>query len=189
MLQPQIMTDTLRWNGAFGLGFMLQRSGTRIYAGHTGGFPGSITGVFTDRAARTGAIVLMNNSVAPGPGRVRHRARRCRHRTGAAGRAGLASGHRRRAELAELLGVWFSEGTAFVFSVRQGTLEARAQAAPEHQPPAVFERVDTDLYRTLSGRERGELLRVGRDADGRVAKMNWATYLVTRQPLAFGQQG
>jgi hypothetical protein len=30
-------------------------------------------------------------------------------------------------------------------------------------------------------------LRVTRDAEGRVVKMNWATYLVTREPLAFGQ--
>jgi hypothetical protein len=39
----------------------------------------------------------------------------------------------------------------------------------------------------VSGREEGELLRVTRDADGRVTKMNWATYLVTRQPYAFGE--
>ena len=39
MLQPQIMMDALRWGGAFGLGFMLMRSGDRVYAGHTGGFP------------------------------------------------------------------------------------------------------------------------------------------------------
>jgi hypothetical protein len=51
----------------------------------------------------------------------------------------------------------------------------------------VFERVSDDVYRTVSGREAGELLRVTRDADGRVSKMNWATYLVTREPLAFGE--
>jgi hypothetical protein len=39
----------------------------------------------------------------------------------------------------------------------------------------------------VSGRERGELLRITRDGTGRVTKMNWATYLVTREPLAFGQ--
>ena len=51
----------------------------------------------------------------------------------------------------------------------------------------MFERVGDDLYRTVQGREVGELLRVTRDADGRVTKMNWATYLVTREPLAFGE--
>ena len=44
-----------------------------------------------------------------------------------------------------------------------------------------------DLYRTVSGRERGELLRVTRDEAGRVREMHWATYLVTREPLGFGE--
>jgi hypothetical protein len=75
-----------------------------------------------------------------------------------------------------------------VFSVRQGRLEARAAAAPDHKPPAVFDRIGEDLFRTVSGREVGELLRLTRDASGQVVKMNWATYPVTRRPLAFGEQ-
>ena len=47
--------------------------------------------------------------------------------------------------------------------------------------------MEADLYRTVSGRERGEMLRITRREDGTVLKMNWATYLVTREPLAFGQ--
>ena len=39
----------------------------------------------------------------------------------------------------------------------------------------------------MSGRERGELLRVTRDASGTVTHLNWATYRFTREPLAFGQ--
>ena len=187
MLQPQIMIDPLRWGGAFGLGFMLMRSGQRIYAGHTGGFPGAITGVFTDRTARTGGVVLMNSSTAPDPAAfalelvdtVTDREPRIEP----VWRPGPAV----PPELAELLGVWFSEGAAFTFSVSQGVLQARAQSAPEHQPPAVFERISSDLYRTESGRERGELLRISRNAQGEVIKLNWATYLVTRTPLAFGQ--
>jgi hypothetical protein len=182
------MTDTLRWGGAVGLGFMLQRSGTRVYAGHTGGFPGAISGVFTDRAARTGAVVLMNSSVSPDPAlfatELADAVIEREPRVEPAWRPGTAV----PPDLADLIGVWFSEGAAFIFSVRQGTLEARAQKAPDHQPPAVFERIATDLYRTVSGRERGELLRISRDAAGRVTKMNWATYLVTREPLAFGQE-
>jgi hypothetical protein len=91
------------------------------------------------------------------------------------------------AELADLVGMWYSEGAPFVFSVKEGHLEARAQALPEHKPSSVFEKVGEDLYRTVSGREAGELLRVTRDEAGAVTKMNWATYLVTREPLAFGE--
>jgi len=81
-------------------------------------------------------------------------------------------------ELAELTGRWYSEGQPFDFSVRQGRLEARGVALPEHKPSSVFEKVGDDLYRTIAGRERGEMLRITRGPDGKVTKMNWATYLV-----------
>jgi hypothetical protein len=90
-------------------------------------------------------------------------------------------------ELADLVGVWYSEGSPFTFSVREGRLEARAHGLPDHKPSSRFEQVGPDLFRTVAGRERGELLRVSRDDEGRVSKMNWATYLVTREPLAFGE--
>jgi hypothetical protein len=85
------------------------------------------------------------------------------------------------------VGLWYSEGAPFEFSVKQGRLEARSPKLPEHKPSSVFEKVTDDVYRTVAGREAGELLRITRDADGTVTKMNWATYLVTREPLAFGQ--
>ena len=187
MCEPQIMMDRQRWTGAFGLGFMLVRSGTRTYVGHTGGWPGFISGLFTHRESGTGGLALMNSTSAPDP---------------AAFAIALADhvvehdpvdpevwrpGTEVPAELADLLGLWFSEGSPFVFSVKQGRLEARPQALPEHKPSSVFEKVGEDRYRTVSGREAGELLRITRDADGTVTKLNWATYLFTRQPLAFGE--
>jgi CubicO group peptidase (beta-lactamase class C family) len=187
MCEPQIMIDRERWTGAFGLGFMLIRSGTRTYVGHTGGMPGHITGLFTHRESGTGGLVLMNTTSAPDP---------------AAFAIELADhvvehdpvepepwrpGTAVPDELAELVGIWYSEGAPFVFFVKQGRLEARAQALPEHKPSSVFEKVADDVYRTVQGREVGELLRITRDPDGRVTKMNWATYLVTRAPLAFGE--
>lgn len=188
MCEPQVMADRERWTGAHGLGFMLVRSGTRVYAGHTGGMPGHVSGVFTDRESGTGAVVLMNSTSAPDP---------------AAFALALADhvvdndpvdpepwrpGPAVPQELAELVGLWFSEGTPYAFSVRQGRLEARAQDLPEHKPPSVFERVGEDAYRTISGREAGELLLLDRDDQGRVAAMTWAGYRVTRQPLAFGER-
>jgi CubicO group peptidase (beta-lactamase class C family) len=187
MCEPQVMVDRERWTAAFGLGFMLVRSGTRTYAGHTGGMPGHITGLFTHRESGTGGLVMMSSTSAPDPA------------TFAVELADHVLDHDPvepevwrpgtdvPADLAELTGLWFSEGSPFVFSVRQGRLEARAEALPEHKPSSVFERIGQDLYRTVRGREAGELLRVSRDEAGRVTKMNWATYLVTRAPLAFGE--
>ena len=83
--------------------------------------------------------------------------------------------------------MWWSEGSPFAFSVREGRLEARAPDQPEHVPSSRFEPVAPDVFRTVAGRERGELLWVTRGTDGRATKMSWATYLVTRDPVAFGE--
>jgi CubicO group peptidase (beta-lactamase class C family) len=187
MCEPQVVMDRERWTAAMGLGFFLARSGTRTYVGHTGGMPGHITALFTDREARTGGLVLTSSGTTPDV-------------TGfATALADLVTDHDPVEpepwrpgtvvpdDLAELVGVWYSEGSPFTFSVREGRLEARADGLPDHKPPSRFERVEDDVYRTVAGRETGELLKVTRGADGRVRKMNWATYLVTREPLAFGE--
>jgi CubicO group peptidase (beta-lactamase class C family) len=187
MCEPQIMIDRERWTAAMGLGFFLVRSGNRTYVGHTGAMPGHITAVFTDRESKTGGIALTtsstteditgfavtladlvteNDPVEPEPWR---------------------PGTSVPSELEDLLGRWYSEGAPFDFFVREGRLEARAPDLPEHKPSSAFEQVGPDLFRTVAGREAGELLRVARDAGGRPRKMNWATYLVTREPYAFGE--
>jgi CubicO group peptidase (beta-lactamase class C family) len=187
MCEPQVVMDRERWTGAMGLGFFLVRSGTRTYVGHTGGMPGHITALFTDRDAKTGGIALTSSGAAPDIAGF------------AVALADTVTEHDPvepqpwrpgtvvPPELADLVGVWYSEGSPFVFTVREGRLEARAEGLPEHKPSSRFEQVSPDLFRTVAGREHGELLRVTRDADGRVTKMNWATYLVTREPLAFGE--
>ena len=91
-------------------------------------------------------------------------------------------------ELRGILGRWFSEGHPFVFVVEKGRLQARSdEPAAAGFPPSVFEKISDDMYRTVSGQYRGEQLRVARAADRTVTKLNWATYLFTREPIAFGE--
>jgi len=188
MCQPQVMRDVEGWTGAMGLGFFLARSPAgRTWVGHTGGMPGHVTGLFTHRESGTGAVVLMNASTPPDPAAFavelgEHVVQHDPEEPGP-----WTPGTEVPAELAALRGVWFTEGSPFVFSVVQGRLEARHPELPRHLPSSVFERVGDDVYRTVRGRERGELLRVTRDQDGTPVKLNWATYLVTREPLAFGE--
>ena len=134
MCEPQVVMDRERWTAAMGLGFFLVRSGTRTYVGHTGGMPGHITAVFTDREAGTGGVVLTGSGSTPDVAGF------------ATTLADLVTDHEPvdpepwrpgsvvPPELAELVGVWYSEGSPFVFSVRQGALEARAEGLPEHKP-------------------------------------------------------
>lgn len=186
MCQPQVIADPDGWTQAHGLGFMLLRVDGRTWVGHTGGFPGHITGVMTHGESGTSGIVLMNASNATVPG-------------GFAARLGSEVLDREPelpqpwrpgtvvpADLAPLLGRWYSEGRAFTFSVRDGELEVRLESTPD-AAPSLFERIDDDTFRTTAGRERGELLRLRRDVDGRVTRLNWATYLFTREPFAFGE--
>jgi hypothetical protein len=166
---------------------MLLRRNNRLYVGHTGGMPGHITGLFTDRESGTGGLVMMSSTSAPDPATFAVDLAEHVIEHDPVDPEVWRPGAEVPSELEGLLGVWYSEGTPYVFTVRQGRLEVRAQAAPEHKPPSRFERLGDDLYRTTSGREAGERLRVTRDADGNVTKLNWATYLFTREPYAFGE--
>lgn len=185
MRQPQIAADP-QWNTAWGLGLELERRDGRIWFGHTGGMPGGITGFFSDPESGTTGAVLMNNSVSKDP-------------AGTAIKLGeyvvvndpelpepWTPGTEEPDELKPLVGQWFSEGAEFTFAINDGKLTARLAAAGP-AAPSVFEPESADVYRTVSGRERGERLVIRRRADGSIRQFNWATYRFTREPLGFGQ--
>jgi hypothetical protein len=62
---------------------------------------------------------------------------------------------------------------------------------PAYQPSdddrAVFVSEGDDRFRVESGRERGEVRRVIRGADGVPEKLYWATYPFRREPFTFGE--
>ena len=189
MCQPQILLTTDSWNAAMGLGFFLARTASgRTYVGHTGGMPGHITGVFTHRESGTGAVVLMNNTAPVPPDALAIELAEQVVEHDPVDDDPWAPGTTVPDELRPILGKWFSEGQPFVFWVEQGELRARVdKPAAATLTPSRFQRVEADVYRDVSGRERGELLRVTRAADGSISKLNWATYLFTREPIAFGE--
>jgi CubicO group peptidase (beta-lactamase class C family) len=187
MCQPQIVADLERWQLAWGLGLELVRSDDQIYVGHTGGMPGHITGVFTHRPTGTAGICLMNATSTPDPAAIAVELAAFVNEHDPEEQQPWRPGSEVPADLVGVLGRWFSEGQAFTFSVRSGTLEARSDAARAHTPPSVFARLADDLYRTASGREKGELLRITRDSGGTPTRLHWATYPFTREPYAFGE--
>jgi CubicO group peptidase (beta-lactamase class C family) len=191
MCQPQILLNAEVWTSAMGLGFFLMRSATnRTWVGHTGGMPGYITGVFTHRESGTGGIALMNATVTPAPSTLAIELADHVVEHDPVEDEPWRAGTEVPEELRGILGRWFSEGHPFVFVVEQGRLKAHIDVPMAAElPPSVFEKIADDVYRTVSGRERGEQLRVTRTADGTVTKLNWATYLFTREPTAFGEHG
>lgn len=185
MHELQIMAEP-DWTLGWGLGIGLVRHGERIFGGHTGGFPGFLSMFLYSRRDRVGAVVLTNSGRWP-----------------KLSETGLALAEAALEELAPelepwspedpppdeivpLLGRWWSEGSETLFSWRNGKLEARLATAPPERDPSVFEREGEDRFRTVSGGERGEALRVVRDDSGAVVKLYWATYPFTRAPEIFG---
>jgi CubicO group peptidase (beta-lactamase class C family) len=183
MCRPIIMTDVDGWSGAYGLGFGMGRRGDRVYVGHGGAMPGFLTGLRVRRKDGVGAVVFANA-------------------TSGALTLGLATDlveavvdaepslagawvpETEQPGLAQLLGLWWSEGSPITFFVRGGELWSRL-ADDEPLSETRYAAEGTDRFRAVAGRERGEVLEVVRSADGSVDKLYFATYAVTRAPLAF----
>ena len=176
------------WTLGWGLGIELWRRGDRIFGGHTGGFPGFISMLVYARRERIGAVVLTNSGGWPKATDTGLRLLEAALEELAPAPEPWVPEEAPPKEAVPLLGRWWSEGREFVFSWRGGRLEARVANAPADRAPSVFEPDGDDRFRTVSGDERGESLRVVRGEDGEVVKLYWATYPFTRVPEVFGDR-
>jgi len=170
---PQVMVNPDEWVVGWGLGLELQRRGERVFGGHGGAMPGFLAGVYINRKTRTGAAALTNS----GTQGVKDLALDLVSTTIDLWPAdvGLWTPEAEPpAEIRSILGRWWSEGSEFTFCWRDAKLEATVEGAASWQLPAVFERVGEREYRGVSGRERGELLRIEDD------RLVWAGYAFTR---------
>jgi CubicO group peptidase (beta-lactamase class C family) len=181
MRTVQIIADHDRWLAGYGLGMSLRRDGERILSGHTGSMPGFIAVLHTSPAEKVTVAALTNESeaalvqlslslvrttveewpTAPEPWRV-----------------GAAPPD----DVVPLLGIWFLEATQLVARWRDGKLELRYLEAEDWEPSSVLEQETDDRWRTVSGPEQGEALRIQRDDGGSIERLIWAGYPVTREP-------
>ena len=180
MRTVQAIADHDRWLSGYGLGLGLTRDGDRILAGHGGSMPGFIATLGFSAKEKVVVAALTNESeadigelgvellstivddwpVAPETWRV---------------------GEPPPDDVVPLLGIWFMEASRLVFRWREGKLEARFDGIPDWRPSSVYEREADDRWRTVSGPEQGEALRIERAEDGSVEKLVWAGYPVTRE--------
>jgi CubicO group peptidase (beta-lactamase class C family) len=181
----QVMADEARWLLAWGLGLMLHRRGERIFAGHDGGAVGHSSFLTYSRREQVGTVLLTNTqnpSMTFDPVAL----------TATAAEALPLEPERWQpgepvpAELEGVLGIWWGEGVDWWFEWRGGSLEAR-RPGRDTGVRTLFEREAEDVYRTVSGRERGELLRIVRDESGEPVKLYWATYPFTRTAVPLGR--
>ena len=181
MRTVQVIAEHERWLVGYGLGLGLRRDGERILVGHTGSMPGFIAVLYASPKEKVSVAALTNESeanivplaldlvrttvdewpVAPETWRV---------------------GEPPPEDVVPLLGIWFMEASRIVFRWLEARLEARYDEMLDWEPSAVFEREAADRWRTVSGPEHGEALRIERGPDGSVTRMIWAGYPVTREP-------
>ena len=157
----------------------LRRDGERILAGHSGSMPGFIARLYFSpegegrrggahererrRASASSALALVRTTVeewpvAPETWRV---------------------GEPPPDDVVPLLGIWFMEAAQVdVPLARRKARGALRRPMPDWEPPAVFERETDDRWRTVSGPEHGEALRIERGPDGSVTRLVWAGYPV-----------
>ena len=143
------------WTLAWGLGVELRRTEAGFSAGHGGAMPGFLAQVLYDRSRGLAVAAASNSGSRNDPTEVAAgMLDDARDELPAAVEA-WKPGEPVPSELAGIPGRWWTEGEEFVFSYRDGHLEARHADAPPTRRPAVFAADGEDSYRVESGRERG----------------------------------
>ncbi len=183
MCRPIILTDPDTWSGGYGLGFGMIRLGERIYVGHGGAMPGFLAGLRVRRPDRLGAVVFCNSTSHADPA------------TLAAELLEIVLTHAPTPaepwipeaplpDLADVTGRWWSEGEELDFYIEGGELWSRL-AGDRPIDRTRFVRESPTRFRAVAGRECGEILDLVRDDAGRLVKLFFATYAVTRDPESF----
>ncbi|MBQ1048713.1 beta-lactamase family protein [Micromonospora sp. C51] len=193
MRWPVTVTDEAVWAGGFGLGLILVPQGERVvHVGHDGAMPGFLAGAYGRRGGEDtpgafGAAVLGSSGTAVELLELPHRLLAAAVEHDPADIDPWRPGEPAPPDVRGLLGRWWGEGFEYVFSWHEGALRARGAGDPPGKPPAVFAPApeQPDVFRTVSGRENGELLRLTRDSAGVVVRMHWATYRFTRRQETF----
>jgi CubicO group peptidase (beta-lactamase class C family) len=182
----QSMVDLTKWRLGYGIGFALYRDGDDVYVGHDGAHAGYLAHVSAMPSKRTGAAVLTNEGAGVTISALGIQLSRAVAAAYPPIREVWRPGEAPPPEVEGMLGQWWAEGHPVVFSWRDGKLESVYPEARLDLGRSVYEPEGEDLYRVVHGYERGELLRVVRDAAGVPVKLYFATYPVTREPETMG---
>lgn len=175
---PQVMYFPDEWVLGWGLGLELFNVDGKIYGGHGGAMAGHLAGVYVHRKTQIGAAALTNSgSRANMDGTAIELIQKAMEIWPDAAEPWRAEDEP-PAEVRALLGVWYSEGTQFVFTWQKGELRAKVTGSAPGRAETTFARDDGGWY-AASGRERGERLHVRGD------ELVWAGYPFTRAQQPF----
>jgi CubicO group peptidase (beta-lactamase class C family) len=174
MWAPQVMLNPDEWTVGWGLGLQLVSHEGRIFGGHGGAMPGFLAGLLVNRETKTGAAVLTNSGTRAPTSEIAIELAAATIELWPPDVEPWRPESPPPPEVAAILGQWWSEGNEFAFSWRDGKLTARIIGAPPRVKPSVFEPLPEGGFRVVSGRERGERLRI----EGEM--LVWGGYPFTR---------
>ena len=128
--------------------------------------PGHLAGLAVDRKTKIGAAVLTNTGAGAAPERLALDLATAAITALPAPAEPWLAGDGAPPEIEPLLGPWWTEGHQIVIPWRKGRLEAKLLDGVQGRDTSYFEPDGEDRFRSVEGRERGELLRVVRDSGG-----------------------
>lgn len=182
MCSPVVISDPGAWTHGHGLGIELYRCGERVYAGHGGSMPGYLAHLAVHRPSRTGAVLFASAYTLQGL-RIGDLNRQILTTVLDAEPAPVKPWSAPVGDPAEheLAGVWWWMGRELILHVDAST-GALLATAPGVPGELVFASEGDDVWRCTTGWNDGEVMRVRRDAQGRPAELDIATFVHTRQP-------
>ncbi|HEV2591156.1 MAG TPA: serine hydrolase domain-containing protein [Gaiellaceae bacterium] len=175
---PQVMYFPDRWVLGWGLGLMLYNHEGTIYGGHGGAMAGHLAGVYVDRKTQVGAAALTNSGSRADMDMLAIELAAKARELWPEEIEVWRPEEEPPANIAAILGTWWSEGTEFLFWWEKGKLHARVASLPPGRGETTFE-PQGDHFRAVEGRERGEHLYI------RGEEMVWAGYSFTRTQQPF----
>jgi CubicO group peptidase (beta-lactamase class C family) len=185
MAHVRAMVDHDGWKLAWGTGLELYRRDDHVFVGHGGAMPGHLACLVVNRKTKIGAAVLTNTGAGASPEKLAVDLAVAAIAALPHASDAWQPGEAAPQEIEPLLGRWWVEGSEMVFAWRHGRLEAKLVDGPPGRETSYFAPEGEDRFRSVEGRERGELLRVVRDADGGIEKLYFATYPLRREPSTF----
>lgn len=185
MAHVRAMVDHEGWKLAWGTGLELYRRDDHVFVGHGGAMPGHLAALAVNRTSKIGAAVLTNSGAGASPEKLALELAVAAIEALPPAADAWQPGEAAPPEIEPLLGRWWVEGSEMVFSWRRGRLEGKLVDGPPSRDTSIFAPEGEDRFRSVEGRERGELLRVVRDAEGAVEKLYFATYPLRREPSTF----
>jgi len=185
MAHARVMVDHDGWKLAWGTGLELYRRDDHVFVGHGGAMPGHLAALAVNRKTKIGAAVLTNSGAGASPEKLALDLAVAAIEALPQAADAWQPGEPAPPGIEPVLGRWWVEGHEMVFAWRQGRLEAKLVDGPPGRDTSYFAPDGEDRFRSVEGRERGELLRVVRDADGNVEKLYFATYPLRREPTTF----